>query len=84
MHIVRYIRCRNCGKYIPTTVAIHGGYCSEECALKYDRCINCGRYFPKGSGYKQHYCSRECSIKYKITNVFNNGRQKFFVTEESA
>lgn len=65
--MIKYIRCRNCGKYIAWRRETIDGYCSDACREKYICCATCGKYFPEKEQYKKTgKCSRKCNIKYKV------------------
>ena len=65
--VPRFIRCSNCGRYLPASRLLPGGYCSSECQFRYSRCVNCGRPFLKG--FDAVLCSEECGREYKLEKV---------------
>lgn len=62
-----YIRCRNCGRYLPSVNVIAQGYCCEECTEVFRACTNCGDYFRADMGYREQYCRPACAIQYKMS-----------------
>jgi len=68
----QFIKCKNCGVYIPEDKAVYNKYCSENCIRLYNTCRICGKYFIHDQGYDEYICSKECSITYKITKLYKN------------
>jgi ribosomal protein S26 len=73
--ILKYLRCRTCGVYIPGNKVLEKGYCSVTCAQQYLRCENCGRYFiPQENMIRNKngnsvYCSEACSEIYRFSKI---------------
>ena len=63
--IFRFIRCRNCGRFLALHDSMGGGFCSEPCQARFTRCYVCGRYFE--SSDKDEVCSQVCASEYKLS-----------------
>lgn len=61
-----FVRCRNCGRFFPSSEARLRYYCSDACTIRYARCANCGRYFLKPAEGNVVYCSSECGATYEV------------------
>jgi hypothetical protein len=78
-----YLRCRNCGCYLPTSEIVGEGYCSSDCAEQYRTCKNCGGYYQADMGYDGQHCCPECAVQYRM-NRFPDASTKHDLLKELA
>lgn len=79
--MLRYERCRTCGRWMPRTRLSNDGRCSPACAQGFTACDTCGRVFPRGGGFDETHCSRECTTRYVIVRNYGP-RPVTLATEE--
>ena len=71
----KYMRCRNCGRYIEKNQSVGELYCSEQCAQLFTRCKNCGNFFQiKKNNRQSVFCSLECKAEYSEDGIFQSSK----------